>query len=152
MGNQQGASLTVAQLKSTYGHRLSLIDDGVISPPEELVSATRAFVQRLDALNDHDLLVLEVRGDGFAFLAAETGDVVGELPVDPEFAAVKRWFADLGYGLVVKPDDGAFWADLSRIQSAAVVAPQYGRGESPLAAALRAKQRYQQEELGETGI
>ena len=144
--------MTVAQLRSTYAHRLNLIDDGIISPPAELVSATRGFVHRLGALDDDDLIVLETRPDGFAFLLAATGEVAGTLPVDPEFVAIQRWFAQLGFGLLVRPAEGRFWADLSRVESAAVVAPRYGQGESPLDAASSAQRRYRQEELGEGGI
>jgi hypothetical protein len=59
---------------------------------------------------------------------------------------VKRWFADRGFGLVFEKEREVVWVGLTRLPSDWVVAPRYGRGSTDLAAAQRAKTRFQEEQ------
>lgn len=64
-----------------------------------------------------------------------------------ELEQIARWFADRGFALRFTRDDGHLvWADLARLSSGNVVAPLFGRGESEIEAARRARQRYEQEQ------
>jgi hypothetical protein len=66
---------------------------------------------------------------------------------DSKLRAVTEWFADRGFGLKLMQDEGnLFWADLTRLTDGQIVAPKFGHGETHLAAASRAKQRYEQEQ------
>ena len=53
------------------------------------------------------------------------------------------WFEQRGFGVRINRErDDLVWADLTRLPSGRIVAPKYGRGETPLSAAQSAKQRY----------
>jgi hypothetical protein len=53
---------------------------------------------------------------------------------------VETWLRDLGFGVEVEEDeDGIHWANLTSLPSGRVVAPRYGRGETPEEAVARAK-------------
>jgi hypothetical protein len=67
------------------------------------------------------------------------------------FTSVIRWFSERGFGVQFTADDDEhgerfFWADLTILPSGGVVAPMYGRGETELAAARRAKERFEVEQ------
>jgi hypothetical protein len=62
-------------------------------------------------------------------------------PVDAE-----EWLRDRGFGVVVEERDGVFWAHLTRLTSNRVVAPDYGRGDSPENAIKSARSRYEVEQ------
>jgi len=59
--------------------------------------------------------------------------------------SIIEWFARRGFSLAISQSDGAFWADLLDAHGH-VVAPRYGRGAAPDAAAERAMQRYLEEQ------
>jgi hypothetical protein len=70
---------------------------------------------------------------------------------DTELAAVGAWFAARGFELAFTPDedesqDPFFWADLVSQPSGRIAAPRYGRGKSELLAAMRAKERHEEEQ------
>ncbi len=66
---------------------------------------------------------------------------------DSRLQAIVEWFAKRGFGLrLTREDEDLVWADLTQQSTGDVVVPRFGRGETPLAAAERAKQRYEQEE------
>ncbi len=65
--------------------------------------------------------------------------------------AIVAWFAERGFGLRFSLDEDEdeiefVWADLTRRPSDQVVAPMFGRGATILAAARRARQRYEVEQ------
>jgi hypothetical protein len=66
---------------------------------------------------------------------------------EAELGAVSEWFAERGFCVSFSEADGYVWADLTRIPSGGSVA-QYGRGDTRVAAAVRAKHRYQVEQEG----
>jgi uncharacterized protein YuzE len=60
------------------------------------------------------------------------------------YEGVSTWFAGRGLDLFVAKDDGVWWASLwSGSES---VVSRYARGDSPEMAALRARERYEQEQ------
>lgn len=59
---------------------------------------------------------------------------------------VDHWFRDRGFGIVVTEEDGEFWAHLFPLSSLQIGAPKYGSGDTPEAAALRARERYRIEQ------
>ena len=60
---------------------------------------------------------------------------------------IQHWFEEQGFRLSIEREDEAlYWADLIRLPSGRIVAPRYGRGNSKLAAARRAKERYAEEQ------
>jgi len=68
-----------------------------------------------------------------------------------ELSEIAAWFADRGFGVRFTPDRDEdelpfFWADLTRLTSGQVVAPMFGRGTTELAAARRARARYESEQ------
>ena len=66
---------------------------------------------------------------------------------DEDFDEIARWFAERGFELrFVREASALVWADLARLPAGNVVAPKYGRGESEISAARRAKQRYTEEQ------
>jgi hypothetical protein len=67
-------------------------------------------------------------------------------PDDSELDAISAWFTDRSFGLTFEHDASFSWAGLTRLPSGRLVAPKYGRGETPIDAARRAKQRYECEE------
>jgi hypothetical protein len=63
-----------------------------------------------------------------------------------ELDEIRAWFAEKGFGLrLVVIENGSVSADLTRLPSNRVFAPTYGRGDTELEAARRAKQRYLEE-------
>jgi hypothetical protein len=63
-----------------------------------------------------------------------------------EMELIQRWFEERGFRLEFERETAdRIWADLQRLPSGRKVAPRYGRGDSELAAARRAKERYEQE-------
>ncbi len=64
-----------------------------------------------------------------------------------EMEAIQRWFEDRGFRLDFEHERrDLIWAALQRLPSGRRVAPGYGRGDSELAAARRAKERYEHEQ------
>jgi hypothetical protein len=64
-----------------------------------------------------------------------------------ELDKILTWFAEKGFGLrLVENENGAVSAELTRLPSNRVVAPNYGRGNTDVDAAGRAKQRHLEEE------
>ena len=63
-----------------------------------------------------------------------------------EFEQVAAWFAERGFGLHFETRASETWADLTRLPSSSVVAPNYGRGATVLDAALSAKKRFEVEQ------
>ncbi len=68
-----------------------------------------------------------------------------------ELQAIADWFAERGFGVRFTRDEDEgeiqfFWADLTRRSSEEVVAPMFGRGATELAAARRARERYEVEQ------
>jgi hypothetical protein len=63
------------------------------------------------------------------------------------FEEIGEWFTQRGFILhFAHEKDDVIWATLCRLPSGKEIAPMYGRGQSELEAARRAKQRYEQEE------
>ena len=60
--------------------------------------------------------------------------------------AVQEWFAERGFRLEVRHDAGTWWADLVSLSTKRVIAPKYGQGHDQVAAANRAKARYEEEQ------
>jgi hypothetical protein len=152
MAKPEDHPVAAAELKAVYRRRLDMIDAGVISPPDDLVAATRAMVPKLEALDDRDELVVDTQSDASVFRLVRDGAEIGRLPRDADLAEVQDWFLHQGFGLNVERDGSHFWANLSRVVSAEIVAPHYGHGSTPLEAATRARTRFEQEQLGEAGI
>lgn len=70
-----------------------------------------------------------------------------EIPSDPAIDEVAAWFAQHGFGLRLERERADLvWAHLTSPPTGAVFAPKYGRGETPVAAALRARERYEDEQ------
>jgi hypothetical protein len=66
---------------------------------------------------------------------------------DTQLPRVETWFADHGFSLQIHQDkDESYWVDLVSLETGDVVAPRYGRGVDAVAAATRAKSRYQEEQ------
>ena len=66
---------------------------------------------------------------------------------DQEIADIVEWFAERGFELrLTREEDDLVWAELARSSSGPVVAPMYGRGDSEVAAARRAQQRFASEQ------
>jgi hypothetical protein len=61
-------------------------------------------------------------------------------------AEVQAWFQERGFRLELREESGRFWADLVSLATQSVLAPLYGGGESDVAAANRARARYEQEQ------
>lgn len=71
-----------ANLKDIYRQRMSMIDDGVISPAPRLVEPTRELLRRLEALDDDDLVEIEAPDGGDAvFRLLPSREVLAVLPV-----------------------------------------------------------------------
>jgi len=67
-----------------------------------------------------------------------------------EIDDVREYFASRGFGLAFVEDHGTVWCGLTRLSSGRLVAPKYGSGTSTVTAALRARERYVQEEEPES--
>jgi hypothetical protein len=65
---------------------------------------------------------------------------------DAEIAAAQAWLEQRGFRVDIRQEDGAYWADLISLAAEQVLAPKYGRGESPGGAASRAKARFEEEQ------
>jgi len=64
-----------------------------------------------------------------------------------ELEDIRRWFANHGFKIeIVREAGDLVWAELGRLPSGRLVAPKYGSGSSELAAARRAKERFEQEQ------
>lgn len=59
---------------------------------------------------------------------------------------VSAWFKKRGFDVALSKSDGVWWAALTRIENPTQVIARYGSGDSPEAAALRARERYEQEQ------
>ena len=59
---------------------------------------------------------------------------------------VSTWFKERGFDVAVTETDGVWSASLTRIENPNAVISRYGSGDSPEAAALRARERYEQEQ------
>lgn len=65
----------------------------------------------------------------------------------PDLDAISNWFAERGLGIrLTHEEDDLVWAELTSLSRGQVVAPMFGRGETAIEAASRAKQRFQQEQ------
>lgn len=64
----------------------------------------------------------------------------------PSMSDVRAWFEERGFELALREDSGGWHADLVSSATEDVLAPDYGRGETAIAAANRARSRYQHEE------
>ena len=76
---------------------------------------------------------------------------MASLSEDPDYVAVVGWFAARGFGLAFTVDedeyqDPFFWADLISLPSGRIAAPKYGRAQTEVLAARRAKERYEEEQ------
>ena len=59
---------------------------------------------------------------------------------------VSTWFKERGFDVAVTEADGVWWATLTSTNNPTAVIARYGRGDSPEAAAVRARERYEQEQ------
>lgn len=65
-----------------------------------------------------------------------------------EMEALTDWFAERGFGIKFTHERANLvWAELIRVSTGVLVAPRFGRGRTPLAAAQRAKRRYSEEQV-----
>ena len=62
-----------------------------------------------------------------------------------EAAKTAAWFRDRGFDLSVSREGGTWWAKLTPVGNPAAAVTRYGRGDTPEAAAARARDRYEQE-------
>jgi hypothetical protein len=65
---------------------------------------------------------------------------------DPVVEEVGSWFQTRGFALTINHADGVWWAKLISINNPDFVAERYGRGATAEAAALRARERWSQEQ------
>ena len=70
----------------------------------------------------------------------------GPAPRLPSLAEIDGWFATRGYGFVLSKDSAEYWAALFSRHSFHIFAPRYGKGSTPLAAVISARDRYITEE------
>ena len=66
-----------------------------------------------------------------------TGSVIEE---------VSTWFRERGFSIAVSEQGDDWWASLTPVDNPAAVVARYGRGDSAQSAALRARERYEQEQ------
>ena len=59
---------------------------------------------------------------------------------------VSTWFKERGFDVTVAETNGVWSASLTRTENPNAVISRYGSGDSPQAAALRARERYEQEQ------
>ena len=138
--------IRVVDLRQIFQRRLDLAAAGTISPPPDLVAATRCLVDSLDSLPDDALVNLEMELNRATYRLQSTAEIVGQLPVRSDLNAIRGWFAALGYGLSFKRQFPMWWAGLTRLGSDAVFAPKYGGGSTQLEAAVSARERYRHEQ------
>jgi hypothetical protein len=67
---------------------------------------------------------------------------------DDVMSEVSTWFRSRGFELAVSDEGATWWASLTPIGNPASVV-RYGSGDTPETAALRARNRYEQEQLGQ---
>jgi hypothetical protein len=60
---------------------------------------------------------------------------------------ILEWFHTRGFELEVAEADGVWWAKLVPLGNPTSPVEHYGRGDTPQNAALRARERYEQEEV-----
>jgi hypothetical protein len=66
---------------------------------------------------------------------------------ETEVRAIADWFGELGFALhLTREREGLIWAELSRTPNGHIVVPKYGNGPTEVAAARRAKLRYEEEQ------
>jgi hypothetical protein len=65
---------------------------------------------------------------------------------DETIEEVSAWFQQRGLDIALSLDSGVWWASLSPVENPATVISRFGQGESREAAALRARERYEQEQ------
>lgn len=73
------SDLPVQHYLYVYQARLSMAERGVTSPPPQIVTAMRQLVTTLSAQDPTAKVRLEIDGGQVRFLAAATGDLLGEL-------------------------------------------------------------------------
>lgn len=65
---------------------------------------------------------------------------------DEAIREVSTWFRSRGFELVVSEEGAEWWATLTPIMNPSAAIVHYGRGDAPEAAALRARERFEQEQ------
>jgi hypothetical protein len=65
---------------------------------------------------------------------------------DEVISEVSSWFRSRGFELAVSKEGADWWASLTPMASPAAPIARYGRGDTPEAAVLRARERYDQEQ------
>jgi len=65
---------------------------------------------------------------------------------DEVISEVSAWFRSCGFELAVSEEGADWWASLTPIASPSAPIARYGRGNTPEAAAMRARERYEQEQ------
>ena len=64
-----------------------------------------------------------------------------------DLKAITGWFEHLGFKLYLTHEaEGLVWAELGRTPDGPIVVPMYGHGDTEIAAARRAKERYEEEQ------
>ena len=66
---------------------------------------------------------------------------------DDSIDAVSEWFRSRGFGLEVAEADGIWWARLVPLRNPTSSVERYARGDTPENGALRARERYEQEQV-----
>jgi hypothetical protein len=65
---------------------------------------------------------------------------------DDAITEVSTWFRFRGFELAVVEEDATWWASITPDGNPSSVVARYGSGNTPEAAALRARERYEQEQ------
>jgi hypothetical protein len=65
---------------------------------------------------------------------------------DGVLATIDNWFADRGFHILVAKEDDEWWVHLTSARTFEIFHPRYGCGKTPELAALRARERYEQEQ------
>jgi hypothetical protein len=75
------------------------------------------------------------------------GDRILETPVScPLPISVAAWFDARGFGLVLSQEGAVWWARLTPKANPESVIDRYGKGDTPVAAAQRAREQYEHEQ------
>jgi hypothetical protein len=74
------------------------------------------------------------------------GDRILETPSLVPYPSVAAWFDARGFGLVLSQEGAVWWARLTPKANPESVIDRYGNGDTPVAAAKRARERYEHEQ------